>query len=67
MDISEIIKEIRRRTGDTQKSLAAALNVSFATVNRWEAGRCEPAPIAINALHAYCGQRGIEYANSREI
>lgn len=62
MDISEMIKEIRKRTGDSQKSLAAALNVSFATVNRWETGRCEPAPIAIDALRAYCGQRGIDYA-----
>ena len=62
MEIPEIIKEIRKRTGDSQKSLAAALNVSFATVNRWETGRCEPAPIAIDGLRAYCNRRGIDYA-----
>lgn len=62
MRISEIIKEIRKRTGDSQKALAAALSVSFATVNRWETGRCEPSPIALNGLKAYCEQRGIDYA-----
>ncbi|MCL2013757.1 MAG: DUF3990 domain-containing protein [Oscillospiraceae bacterium] len=62
METSEIIKEIRKRTGDSQKALAAALNVSFATVNRWETGRCEPAPIAIDGLRVYCKRRGIDYA-----
>ena len=62
MDIPGIIKEIRKRTGDSQKTLAAALNVSFATVNRWETGRCEPAPIAIDGLRAYCRRCGIDYA-----
>ena len=62
MDIPGIIKEIRKRTGDSQKTLAAALNVSFATVNRWETGRCEPAPIAIDGLRTYCSRRGIDYA-----
>ena len=62
MKTLEIIKEIRNRTGDSQKALAAALNVSFATVNRWEAGRCEPAPLAIDALRAYCKQKGIDYS-----
>ena len=46
MDISSIIKEIRKRTGDSQKSMAAALNVSFATINCWETERCEPSLIA---------------------
>ena len=62
MELSNIIKEIRKRTGDTQQSLATALNVSFATVNRWETGRSEPAPIAMDALRAYCLRRGIDYA-----
>jgi len=62
MQIPEIIKEIRKRTGDSQKALASALNVNFATVNRWETGRCEPAPIAIDGLRAYCKRRGFDYA-----
>jgi len=61
MEIPEIIKEIRKRTGDSQKALAKELNVSFATVNRWETGRCVPAPIAIDGIRAYCKHRGIDY------
>jgi len=62
MEIPEIIKEIRKRTGDSQKTLAAALNVNFATVNRWETGKFEPSPIALDGLRAYCKHRGIDYA-----
>ena len=62
MQLPDIIKEIRKRTGNSQKSLAAALNVSFATINRWEAGRCEPAPLAMASIRAYCQQIGIDYA-----
>jgi len=62
MNIPEIIKEMRKRTGDSQKELAAALHVSFATVNRWETGRCEPTPIAMDGLRAYCKRRGIDFA-----
>jgi transcriptional regulator with XRE-family HTH domain len=62
MQFSNIIKEIRKRTGDSQKMLAAQLNVSFATVNRWEMGHCEPAPIALDGIRAYCKRKGIDYA-----
>ena len=62
MDIPEIIKEIRKRTGDSQKSLASELNVSFATVNRWETGRCAPTPLAMDSLRAYCQRSGIDFS-----
>ncbi len=62
MQLPEIIKEIRKRTGDSQKALAAALNVSFATVNRWETGHNEPTPLAMDSLRAYCRRKGIDYA-----
>ena len=61
MHFSSILKEIRKRTGESQKSLATALNVSFATVNRWESGRNEPTPIAMDAIRNYCRQKGIDY------
>jgi len=62
MKLPEILKEIRRRTGDTQQSLAAALNVSFSTINRWETGRTEPALLAMESLRTYCRRKGIDYA-----
>jgi SNF2 family DNA or RNA helicase len=36
------IKAIRTQLGMTQESFAAALGVSFATVNRWENGKTKP-------------------------
>ena len=62
MQLQEIIKEIRKRTGDSQQSLAAALNVSFATINRWETGRNKPTPLAMDSIRAYCRRRGIDYS-----
>ncbi len=67
MQLPEIIKEIRKRTGESQKTLAAALNVSFATVNRWETGRNEPTPLAMDGLRAYCKRKGIDYAEMEGI
>ena len=42
MKSSEQIKEIRSRLNLSQSELAEKLGVSFATVNRWEKGHCEP-------------------------
>lgn len=50
MKSSQIIKEIRSRLNLNQSELADVLGVSFATVNRWEKGRCEPSQIAVNAI-----------------
>ena len=62
MKLPEILKEIRKRTGDSQQSLAAALNVSFSTINRWETGKTKPAPLAMDSLRSYCKRKSIDYA-----
>ena len=62
MNISEIIKEIRKRTGVSQQALATSLNVSVVTVNRWENGRSTPTPMALAGIRAYCSAYGIDYA-----
>ncbi|MBS1705312.1 MAG: DUF3883 domain-containing protein [Armatimonadetes bacterium] len=41
IDRSAAVKKIRRQLGLTQTKLAELLDVSFATVNRWEKGRFE--------------------------
>ena len=61
MQLPDILKEIRKRTGESQSGLAAALNVSYATVNRWETGKYEPTPLAMDGLRAYCARKGIEF------
>ena len=62
VEISEIIKEIRKRTGDSQAAFAGALNVGVVTVSRWETGRFEPAPLAMDSIRAYCKRNGIDYS-----
>ena len=62
MKSSEIIKEIRSRLSFSQSKFADALGVSFATVNRWEKGRCEPSQIAVNAIKNLCANSNIDYS-----
>ncbi len=44
------IKQLRAGLGLTQQSLAKALGVSFATVNRWENGQTKPSQLSWNQL-----------------
>lgn len=62
MKNSDIIKEIRSRLSLSQMELAEKLGVSFATVNRWEKGRCDPSQIAQNAIRQLCTQNKIDYS-----
>lgn len=45
-DYPDRIKAFRERYGLTQVELAHRLGVSFASVNRWENGKCRPARLA---------------------
>jgi len=49
-DYPEHIKRLRAGLGLTQQSLAKALGVSFATVNRWENGQTKPSQLSWNQL-----------------
>lgn len=62
MKSSEIIKEIRSRLNLSQSELAEKLGVSFATVNRWEKGHCEPSQIAVNTIKNLCANNNIDYS-----
>lgn len=45
-DLGEIIKALRHRQKLTQERFAARLDVTFATVNRWENGHSTPSRLA---------------------
>ncbi|MDR0994517.1 MAG: helix-turn-helix domain-containing protein [Verrucomicrobiota bacterium] len=60
MDFPSIIKQARKATGLSQEDFAHALNVSFATVNRWETGKAKPSRLAYKAFLDYCKKRRIE-------
>jgi len=49
-NIPSMIKKIRTRMGLTQEQFAAKVGVTFATVNRWEAGKAKPSRLAMNRL-----------------
>ena len=42
MSYADTIKALRAKLLLTQTELAAKLGVSYASVNRWENGKCEP-------------------------
>src|SRR5260370_14645684 len=51
------IKKIRGQLGLSQEAFAAALGVSFATVNRWENDKAKPQKDRINRIRAMLGER----------
>ncbi|NJR40945.1 MAG: helix-turn-helix transcriptional regulator [Leptolyngbyaceae cyanobacterium CSU_1_4] len=51
--VSTLIQEIRQLTQLTQVQLAAALGVSYETINRWENGHIQPSPLAIKQIQAF--------------
>ena len=46
------VKELRERLGLSQEGLARTLNVSTASVSRWERGQGNPLPVVIEKLQA---------------
>ncbi len=46
-EVGRLIRELRQITGLTQEQFAAALGVTFSTINRWENGRSKPSPMAM--------------------
>jgi DNA-binding transcriptional regulator YiaG len=61
MEFSEKIKYVREKLNMSQEDLARALNVSFATINRWENAKTKPIKIAQAAFDTFCENRGISF------
>lgn len=57
--MKDIIRKMRGYIGISQQELAEYMNVSFATVNRWENGHAVPAMSAQNRLFEYCVENKI--------
>ncbi|MCC5609745.1 helix-turn-helix domain-containing protein [Nostoc sp. CHAB 5834] len=49
-EVGKLIRELRLLTGLTQEQFAAALGVTYPTINRWENGRSKPSPMAIKLI-----------------
>ena len=54
-----LIKNIREKLNMSQTELAEQLNVTFATVNRWENGRAVPNKLAQTKLYEICKKNDV--------
>lgn len=61
MKSSDTIKDIRPKLGLSQTEFAEQLGVSFATVNRWEKGQCDPSKIALSTIKHLCAHNNIVF------
>ena len=59
MDFPATVKMAREKMNMSQEGLARALNVSFATINRWENGKTHPNKMAQQVFISFCKQNGI--------
>ncbi len=60
---AKLIRELRSLFGLTQEQIALHLGVTYSTINRWENGRGNPSPMAIQKIEQILtrmGDRGRE-------
>ncbi|GHV86261.1 transcriptional regulator [Spirochaetia bacterium] len=61
IDFSTMVKQARNEAKLSQEALASVLNVSFATINRWENKKTMPTKLARVAFDNFCKEKGIEF------
>lgn len=68
MNFPDLVKTTRQKTGMSQQDLARALNVSFATINRWENGKTHPNKLTQSVFFEFCQKQelGIENLTGME-
>lgn len=57
--MKELIKQIREHLNMSQTEFSELLNVTFATVNRWENGRAVPNKLAQSTLYEICKENSV--------
>ena len=60
MTFAQKMQTIRKQLFLSQEAMAKELGVSFATVNRWEKGKCEPGYKAQKAFNDLCEKNNID-------
>ena len=59
MEFAEKVKLVRERLKISQEELARALNVSYATINRWENAKTTPNKMAQDVFYAFCEKHSV--------
>lgn len=60
MNFSDIVKTVRQKADMSQEDLARALDVSFATINRWENGKTHPNKLTKAVFFDFCQKQGLD-------
>ena len=58
-DYQKLVMELRNKLVISQTELASLLNVSFASVNRWEKGHYEPTIKVKRMIIELCKENGV--------
>lgn len=61
MESKEKLLYVRAKLKLTQTELADKLNVSFATINRWETGKVTPTKKAEYIFEMFCKENNIKF------
>ena len=61
MELPEKVRFVRDKLKISQEDLARALNVSYATINRWENSKTKPTRMALAVFYDYCEKHGINF------
>ena len=61
MEFAKFCLETRLKLGLSQETLARKLDVSFATINRWENGKSLPQKLTLYRFEKFCEENGIEF------
>ena len=61
MTFADKVKYVREQLGISQEKLAVLLEVSFATVNRWEKGHAMPSYVAQERFNLLCKNNKINF------
>ncbi len=60
MFFCDVVRRVREIKGYSQEQLARELNVSFATINRWENNKTEPSRLALENFMDFCKQNRVD-------
>jgi len=63
---SEQLRDLRTKLNLSQEQLAARLNVSFQTVNRWEGGKAKPQRVQLDAVQKLMDEAGLNHNDAED-
>ena len=61
MSLSEIIKLTRKKAYLSQEEFASEINVSVATINRWENNKTQPNNTAMKNIRIFCSKHELPF------